>query len=185
MVSGSKGSWPIAGTIGLTFGGLWSSLGAMGVPHQFRVPFEGLGLLVTMLLIVGLWRRRAPAEGGGGLFRRRGYIIAVILEIVAIYVASTLLSQNGLRSFIIPTVGVIVGLHFIGLWQATRLPSFLWIAAGMCAVSVFAACLPEVWGEFGPRNLMAGFGNACVLWVGAGRSRKASQVGPGQPTDRF
>ena len=172
VVENRKGPWPIAGTIGLVFGGLWSLLGATGSPHPLRPPLEGASLLITGFFIARLWWRGAPAGARAGLFRRRGYIIAVVLEVVAIYAASTLLGLNGLKSYVIPAVGAIVGLHFIGLWQATRLASFLWIAGCMCAVSAFAACLPDVLGDFGPRNLMAGFGKALVLWIGAGRSRR-------------
>ena len=161
---------PIAGAIGLVFGGLWSLLGAMGLPHGLQRPAEGLGLLVTIALIAALWSRRGSAGSSTGLFRRRAYLIAVALEVAAIYVASTLLAQNGLKSYVIPAVGVIVGLHFIGLWQATRQPGFLWIAGCMCGVSALAACLPSVLDAFQPRNVVAGFGNALVLWIGAGRT---------------
>lgn len=161
---------PIAETIGLVFGGLWSLLGASGLPRGLQLPAEALGGLITVALIAWVWSRRGPSGSGAGMFRRRGYIIAVVLEIVAIWVATTLLARNGLQSYVIVAVGVIVGLHFIGLWQATRRVSLLWIAAGMCVVSAVAAFLPNVAGGFGPRLLVAGFGNALVLWIGAARA---------------
>ncbi len=163
-----NGPRPIAGTIGLTFGGLWSSLGASGLPLGWRLPIEALGGLVTLALVAVLWTRRGSVGAGRGLFRRKGYIIAVALEIVAIYAASALLPHYGLQSYLIETVGVIVGLHFIGLWQATRRPAFLWISGCMCGVSVVSAFMPPAIGEFGPRMIVAGFGNALVLWLGAG-----------------
>lgn len=166
-------SRPIASTIGLVFGGLWSLLGAGGLPRGLQLPFEVLGVLVTVALIAALWSRRAQAGPGAALFRRRGYLIAVVLEVVAIYAASTLLARNGLQSYAIQAVGVIVGLHFIGLWQATRRSSFLWISACMCGVSAFAACLPAVADGFDLRNVVTGFGNGAVLWIGAGRTARS------------
>ena len=78
----------VAGTIGLVFGGLWFSLGAMGLPRGLQLLGESMGFLVTIALIATLWSRRGPAGSGAGLFRRRGYIVAVTLEVVAIYAAS-------------------------------------------------------------------------------------------------
>jgi hypothetical protein len=170
MNAGGAKTRPISETIGLVFGGLWSSLGSEGLPAGLRLPAEGVCFAITFGLIVSLWWRRRPAVSGRPLFRSRGYAIAVVLEIVAIYAATTILTQHGLKSYVIPAVGVIVGLHFIGLWQATRLTVFLWIAGCMCGVSILAALLPEVWGAYGPRAIVAGFGNALVLWIGAGRT---------------
>jgi len=159
----------VAGTIGLVFGGLWFSLGAMGLPRGLQLLGESMGFLVTIALIAMLWSRSGPAGSGAGLFRRRGYIIAVALEVVAIYIASTLLARNGLRSYLIQAVGVIVGLHFIGLWQATRLSRFLWIAGSMCVVSTVAVFLPNALDGLNLRGMVTGFGNALVLWIGAGQ----------------
>jgi hypothetical protein len=167
---------PVAGTIGLLFGGLWSLLGALGLPQGVQLPTQAVGWLITLALTAALWWRREAAGPGPGLFRRRGYLIAVTLEVVAIYAASTLLTRYGLKTYVIQAVGVIVGLHFIGLWQAR----FLWIAGGMCAVSALAACLPDALNGFNPRNAVTGFGNALVLWVGAGRSMRTD--GPNRQT---
>jgi hypothetical protein len=161
---------PVAGTIGLVFGGLWFSLGTMGLPRGLQLLVASMGLLVTIALIATLWSRRGPAGSGAGLFRRRGYIIAVALEVVAIYAASTLLARNGLQGYLIQAVGMIVGLHFIGLWQATQLSRFLWIAGCMCVVSALATFLPNALGGFDPRDMVTDFGNALVLWIGAGRT---------------
>ena len=170
------GPRPVAGTIGLAFGGLWFLLGAASLPRGLHVPFEGVGVGVTAALIAVLWSRRASAGPSSGLFRRRGYLVAVALEVAAIYATSVLFHRFGLTGYLVQAVGVIVGLHFIGLWQATRLSSFLWIAGGMCAVSGLAACLPEALDGFSPRNAATGLGNALVLWLGAGRP-----VGPFRP----
>ena len=161
---------PIAGTIGLIFAGLGSVLGALALSPVLRFPVAGAGALVSLVLIVLLWRWAASTAPEAGLFKRRAYLLAVLLEVLAIYVVSGLLARYGLKSYLIEAVGVIVGLHFIGLWRATALSRFLWIAGGMCVLSALAALLPAAWNGFNPRDAAAGFANAVVLWIGAGRS---------------
>jgi hypothetical protein len=78
------------------------------------------------------------------------------------------LPRTGFGDQLIPAVGVIVGLHFIGLWMATGSRRFLGIAAAMCAVSVFSASLPVAYAYLDLRVAVCGFGNAIVLWIGAG-----------------
>ncbi len=171
--SGAKAR-PIAASIGLMFGGLWSFLGATGLPHDLQVTAEALGVAVTAALISVLWMQRGSTGPNALLFRRWGYIIAVAMEIVSIYAATILFARCGLKSYLIPAVGVIVGLHFIGLWQATRQSRFLWIAGCMCAVSALAAFLPNALNVYDPRIAAIGFGNAIVLWIGAGWSRRTN-----------
>ena len=161
---------PIPATIGLVFGGLWFWLGATALPLDWRLPAGVLGALITLGLIVRLWRASNTADAGAGMFKRGAYILAVVLEIVAIYTASALLPKYGLQGYFIQAVGVIVGLHFIGLWRATGLARFLWIAGAMCAASLLAALLPAAWQDLDPRDLATGIGNALALWIGAGRT---------------
>jgi predicted signal transduction protein with EAL and GGDEF domain len=158
---------PIGGTIGLIFGSLWCLLGAMALPAALRAPATLAGFAIGAALILLLWRRRTIQGSGTAMFRQRAYIIAVVLEVAAIAAASYLLRSHGLQNFFIPVVGVIVGLHFIGLWQATGMPLFLGIAAAMCVVSVVSMLLPHATGELDMRDAVCGFGNALVLWIGA------------------
>ena len=158
---------PIPASIGLFFGGLWCWLGALGLPPVWRAPVGVAGILASLLLIVRLWRMKTLAGTGNALFGRRAYLLAVALEIAAIMVFTNLAPRYGLQDQLIPAVGVIVGLHFIGLWRATMMRRFLWIAGGMVAVSAFSALLPHAWNGIDPRDAACGFGNALVLWFGA------------------
>jgi len=159
---------PIGATVGLFFGGLWCVLGSQALPQHWQLPVLVAGWLVTLLLVLRLWWRPSFGAGGGAIFRQRTYLIAVTLEVVALVVANNFLPKVGLGDELIPVVGIIVGLHFIGLWQATRLRRFLGIAFAMCVVSAFSALLPSLLGNFDPRIAACGFGNALVLWIGAG-----------------
>jgi hypothetical protein len=158
---------PISGAIGLFFGGLWSVLGAQGLRQSWQLPAAAIGIAITVALIIMLWRRPTRAGTGTALFGRRAYSVAVILEVLAIIAASNLLHRYGLQSYFIPAVGAIVGLHFIGLWAATHMPRFLWIAGAMVVVSLLTALLPHAYGAFDPRDAACGFANALVLWIGA------------------
>ncbi len=91
----------------------------------------------------------------------------LIGALIALNVAANLVRHYGLASCLLTSVGIIVDLHFIGLWLATRMPRFLWIAGAMCAVSTLAAFLPAASADFNPRNAATGFANALVLWIGA------------------
>jgi hypothetical protein len=104
-----------------------------------------------------------------GTFRPAIYGMAVSFEAGAIFTAIWLLKRFALPQFLLPAIGFIVGLHFLGLWKATDLRNFLWIALSMCTVCGLAAFLPGVTenGDVDLRTVAAGLGSALVLW-GAG-----------------
>jgi hypothetical protein len=80
-----------------------------------------------------------------------------------------LLRQFALSQLLLPAIGLIVGLHFLGLWKATDLRVFLWTALAMCLVCGVAAFLPGATenGNIDVRRVVTGLGTALVLW-GAG-----------------
>jgi hypothetical protein len=159
----SKRSRPIPGTIGLFFGGVWGVFGAQALAAEWRAIGIAGAVLVTAVLIALLWRSGGDA-GGRGLFRRRTYYLAVGFEVAAIVAANLLLPSFGLQAYALQALGVIIGLHFIGLWQASGMARFLGIAAAMTIVSLAACALPPPL-----RDMVTGFGNALVLWIGAAR----------------
>lgn len=153
---------PIPAMIGTAFGGLWSVLGAMALPRHWMMPAIVAGLLLTVLLLV---QRCRGTASGHGLFRRRAYIVAVVLEVAALYVLMPLLKKYGLESYAVPALGLVVGLHFIGLWVASGLRRYLWLCAAMCAVSLIGILLPgAATGHFNMRDVVAAYGCALALW---------------------
>ena len=155
--------------IGLFFGGLWGVSAALSLQSGWRIPILIVVAIITILLIINLSRRNSlPREANKNLFGRKYYFLAVGLELLAIYVASVLLTRFGLQQYLIEAVGVIVGLHFIGLWKATKSTVFLKIAAGMCIVSIFGAAFPYTFRLIHLRDFIASSGNALVLWYYAG-----------------
>lgn len=154
--------------IGIGFGGVWGVIGAVALPRSWTPWAIAAALAITLVLMVRLWRF-VPAENSG-LFRRSAYRVAVIAEVLAIVAASYILPRNGLEAYFVPAIGIIVGLHFLGLWRASGKTVFLGIAGSMCAVSAAAIALPAApLGLLNPRVLFAGYANALVLWVGASR----------------
>lgn len=158
----------IGSAIGLSFGGVWSVLGSKALVHGWQLPAAAAGIALTLVLIVRQWRAPLATGAGTTLFLSRYYIVAVVLELIAMNLAAYILPRLGLTDYLLTAVGVIVGLHFIGLWMATRMSRFLWIAGAMVTASVLAALLPAAVPDlFNARNATTGFTNAMILWVGA------------------
>lgn len=176
----TRRSKPIAATIGTFFGGLWAYVAAMESAPGWQTPLALLTAVATLLLITRLWWMQPPeCMANERLFGRRPYLVAVVLEIAAIYVASILLPRLGLQAFFLQAVGIIVGLHFLGLWSATGSRRFIGIAVVMCAVSGVAILLPQTFHLVHLRDAATGLGNAWVLWVGASEGWPGAADGAG------
>ena len=161
-------SRPVPAMIGTGFGGLWAVMGALALPRPWTPWAAGAAVTISLILTGRLWLSTSPE--GSGLFRRSAYRLAVALEIVALGVIGYLLPRYGLQAYFVPAIGIIVGLHFIGLWRASGKTKYLWITGTMCAVSTAAIALPvAAVGLLNERALFACYGNALVLWVAAAR----------------
>jgi hypothetical protein len=97
----------------------------------------------------------------------RPYLLAILFEGLAIPAAAIVLWRAGAASYFVTALGVIVGLHFIGLGKATRLDKFFWVAAGLCLASGLAALLPGEWRGASPRLLATGYAIALILAAAA------------------
>lgn len=145
-------------------------MGAMGLPRSWT-PWAAVAAIAIALFLLGrLWF--SASSDSTGLFRRRAYLIAVLLEVAALAGSGIVLPRYGLQAYVVPVIGIIVGLHFIGLWRASAKPIFLWIAGAMCAVSTAAIVLPAApTGFLNPRAVFASYGNALVLWISSARRK--------------
>ena len=157
----------IGALICTVFGGIWAVAGTTGLPGRARVvalPLSG----VAMLLIAAYVWFRPEARVQVGVFHGLVYSISVAAEAAAIAIAVVFLKLGRRSDLILPAVGLIVGLHFIGMWKATTLALFLVVAAAMSAVSLVAFLLPQDDGQgFSARRSVPGFGCAAVLWAAA------------------
>lgn len=143
--------------IGLGFAALWLLLGAgaLSVPWRYAVGVGGAAAIVV--LAFRAWRLVEPRTG---LFRMGRYWIAVALEFGAIALANLALNRAGLAGYLIPVVGMIVGLHFIGLWWAGGGTQYLRLAGAMTAIDAAALLLPP---GSAAMQAVAGLGSATVL----------------------
>lgn len=149
------------------FGGVWGIAGSSGLPGRARTPVMAIAAAIALLLVVFVLARPIPAVEAVS-FDGHIYGIAVAGEVVAIAIAVAVLRWRRRRDLILPAVGVIVGLHFIGMWKAFEMPLFLAVAFAMSAVSLFAFALPGTNARgFSARQSVSGFGCAAVLWIAA------------------
>ena len=162
-----RGVLPIANLIGLCFGGLWAVAGSLAFSGTIRVVFLTVAAVTTASLIVRVCCRPPDYRSQGTMFHRWPYLIAVVLEVLAIRVAVALLTHYGAERYLLQAVGIIVGLHFIGLWKASQSSRFLLISAGMCVVSALSIMAQPATAGVRAGDVLAGFGNALVLWLGA------------------
>lgn len=166
----AKSHRPVPAMIGTGFGGLWAVIGALALPRSWTPWAIAAAVAITLVLTRRLWL--SAAAESSRLFRRSAYRVAVIAEVVAIAAASYILPRYRLEAYFVPAVGIIVGLHFLGLWRASGKTVFLCIAGTMCTISAAAVALPAApFGSLNPRVLFTGYANALVLWVGASRRK--------------
>ena len=156
--------WPWPKLIGIFFATVWGVIGSLALSRPWWAPAIAASLATSMALLIGVGRNKATQSG---LFQRDAYRIAVGAELAAIAVVQVILSKLGLLSFSLSAIGVIVGLHFIGLWKASSSKKFLFIAFGMCVVSLTSMALPSPPTGTRPREVAVGLGNALILWAGA------------------
>jgi hypothetical protein len=150
----------VSGLIGLAFGLFWLFVGVSAVHGQAATVIAAVGCLIFALAALRLViRRRRPR---GTRFAGSYYLAAVAAEIVAIVAAQNWLAAHGQRQLLFPVIGIIVGLHFIGLWLATGDRVFAWLTAAMVAINLAALLLP-----LGPeeRRMVSGFGSSAALLV--------------------
>jgi hypothetical protein len=145
------------------FGGIWGIVGAFGLPQPWRAWVLGLSITVTTILIAAIAMHHMTSQSS--TFRGDVYSAAVAFEVVGIIATVWLLRRLGRRQFILPAIGFVVGLHFLGLWRATDLFVFVWTAIGMCVVAVIAASVPDSSIDGVLRRAIAGLGLATVLWT--------------------
>jgi hypothetical protein len=148
----------IGGLIGLAFGWLWLFVGSTAAGSA------GTAILIggSAVFVLAAWRTVTREQPGEGRFNAAYYIAAVVAEIVAIAASQSWLSSHQRGDLLFPVVGIIVGLHFIGLWLASRREAFLWLSGAMVAINLLALLLPL---SEPARTILSGFGSSASLLV--------------------
>jgi hypothetical protein len=152
----------IGALIGLLFGLLWLLVGSSAVGGTAGTAIACIGILLFMLAAARVIRR--PGMQRAQPFKGAYYIVAVAAEVIAIAIAHSWLQSLGRQSVFLPVVGIIVGLHFIGLWLASGHRMFVWLSGAMVAINLGAALVPMP--QRG-RQMVSGFGSSAALLVAA------------------
>lgn len=150
----------ISGLIGLAFGLFWLFVGANAVHGRVGTVIAAAGCVIFALAALRIIiRRRRPR---GTRFIGGYYLAAVGAEVVAIVAAQNWLAAHGQKQLLFPVIGIIVGLHFIGLWLATGDRVFAWLTSVMVAINLAALLLPL---SPDARRMVSGFGSSAALLV--------------------
>ncbi len=164
---------PVSNLIGICFGGLWAIAGSMAISGTLRGVLILFSVVVTAGLLLRVSRSLEARESQNRMFHRGTYLIAVVLEALAIALAVALLPRWGYEGYLLQAIGVIVGLHFIGLWKASGSSRFLSISAGMCILATGSILVQPKTAGLKSGDALTGLGNALVLWFGAGSVARA------------
>ena len=162
-----QGSDRFGAIVGWGFGVAWAAWGVSGVADSTArlvaiVVAAGLGIAALFVVLRGDLRgvqrpRQMPADW------RRRYNLLILVEVVAIFLASFALGRAGLPGLIPVAVCLIVGVHFYPLAGVFDLKAYRWTAVGLCAVGVTGAALFAVVSA-GTVRAAVGFSAAIVLW---------------------
>ncbi len=149
----------LATIIVAAFGGVWCLYGASRLPGRRRAIAAVAAVVISVVLIAGGIHHTGVV---GREFLLPTYYAAVAFEAIAIIVVVAVMRRSNRVTMIGPSIAIIVGLHFIGLFLATGDALFLWLCAALCAVGIGA-----VLRQPSSRAMAAGFGSALVLWAAA------------------
>lgn len=145
----------IGSLIGLFFALVWLNVGLQVMAGPWRIALGIAGVVAIVWAAVHAWRRPLDA----GRFARKWYLIAVAGELAAMALVGALFDFHDAPSIMWAIIGIIVGLHFIGLWRAVDDRRFLWLAAGMTAVNAVALVLTPG----AAMQTLTGFGSSAAL----------------------
>ena len=163
--------------ISAVFALVWGVNGSLALPGGWRVVAVAVVVLMTLgmaAVSVRFYRKAARFPSGSGAppknpFRTTAYRVSVVAMLIAIPVASRVLTLSGYGDAIMPAVTIIVGLHFLGLVRAFQSEIFAWVAGAFCVLGTVALFVPVQVGETGAPQLRyatLGLGCALILWLG-------------------
>lgn len=141
---------------------LWWLAGAGAVAGLPGSVLQVLGILI--FAVSGIWVVKRRPRAARRQPRWAYYVGAIVVEIASIALAQAWLTARGLEPLLFPVIGVIVGLHFTGLWLAFARRRFLALAGAMTVINLLAIVLPL---DPGTRLMLSGFGSSACLLVTA------------------
>jgi len=163
---------PVNGTqIGAIVGAInglgWSSACAAALASKFRPAVVLVSVMITALEV---WLiTHVQSSMNAIVFDGQLYGWVVLFEIISI-VASILVLKRLHRADLIPSaIGLVVAVHFVGLWAAIHARVYVGLSLALTATAMVSLLIPEAASETVPRGRLVflGSANALALWVSA------------------
>ena len=169
------------GLVFATFGCAWAEYGTYSLVPIERRWMLAVPLAIAVIMVLGLTKlqRRIEAlppelvDAAAEARDARGRKLFTVVNIgqgIAIFLSIQVWTNLHRPEFLAPTVGVIVGLHFLALARPMEMPSHRVVGALMCllALATMIAVPSRQWWA-----VVVGLGNGLILWVCyAGRLRE-------------
>jgi hypothetical protein len=152
------------------FGGAWLALGILGG--------YGMSLVAVLLIVAGTlllffaalrqFRRNRgahDAEADSPESKRAGRIFNIVnaIQWTLVFVVATVLSRAGHKEWIIPSIILIMGIHFFPLAVAFKVPRHYATGTAMTLLAIFYPLLSSA----GPTSPVGCLGAGIILWASA------------------
>ena len=141
--------------LGFALWWLWQGIAAL--PPGWRTGI-GIAGVVAIAAIAAHVLTRPPRPGDVRFRFGWRFAVAVAAEVAGLVIALNLLQANGRLDLLLPAIGIVIGLHFVGIWWSNPQPRYLWLAGAMTGLNVAALFVAD------PRPL-SGLGSAFMLGV--------------------
>ena len=141
--------------LGFALWWLWQGIAAL--PQGWRAGI-GIAGAVTIIAVAAHVMTRPPRPRDVRFRFGWRFAVVVAIEVAGLTVALNLLQSAGRLDLLLPAIGIVVGLHFLGIWWVNPQRRYLWLAGAMTAINVAALFLAD------PRAV-SGLGSALALGV--------------------
>jgi hypothetical protein len=145
------------------FGAVFTAM-TLSTQFAWRGPWLALPFVVFALIALAAWSvARRPGEGvAHSPAAERAILWSSIGEGVGIFVAANVVINLGHREFLLPSIALVVGLHFLPMAHAIPFRPFYVLGGALLAIAASGFVLhPPLGAE------IAGGSAALVLWVAA------------------
>jgi hypothetical protein len=172
----------VGSLVGVVFGLVFVVVNSGGLPGGWPLVVRVAGAVVAAVLLAGtVWvARRGEVEGEvpSGGFAGRRYWNIVGLEGLALFGGLVLINGVlGQSRYAVPWIAVVVGVHFVLLGQAWRLPLHRWTGVVQTALGLAGFALAAAGAAVATVELVAGVLSGVALFtmvaIGILRSRPA------------
>lgn len=125
------------------FGIGWAFWGASGLSGSIATVVRIAGMVIGAVVIAGaLFRssaavavRSASGSGSRSMFRSRGYLVSVAVEVIALVAGNAALGASGHNKYVAVWTALVVGAHFIGFGRLfSRL--FYWVGGAFIVAAI-------------------------------------------------